>query len=946
MVGTERGASEDTEFSVVGIGASAGGISALRTLFQAIPAEPNLAFVVVQHLLPDQPSQLASLLGGWTALRVREAANGMQLERNSVFITPPGQALALRGGVFAIEPLNCPGPRPGIDVIDCFFESLADDRGPRAIAVILSGTGSDGAAGAVLVKQAGGVVLVQDPITAMHEGMPSAAVANGAADHIMPLGALAQELVACASPDYARSASAATWVDDVTQALDSIIGLIRKAVGFDLTGYRTPPLLWRIQQRMELRRVPLFNDYAALLRDDPAELETLVRGVPIHITEFFRDREAWNALAHDVIPHLFDEAHGRQIRTWTPACATGEEAYSLAVLLAEHAATLATPADFQVFATDAAPEIVARAGRGMFKPAAVQALSLGQRQRFFYAADGAFRAKRVLREKMVFAPQDLLADPPFVGLDLVTCRNLLIYLEPDASRRVLYLLHSSLAEGGYLFLGKSESLPPVQAGFQVVSPSAHIYRKVGRLPEAAISISKGSWSLRAAQSSTGSVEARAHHAIREGHAFPSVLVDEDLQILRIYEDIGPFLRFRSGQPTLNLLELVSPLLALDIQAAVKQARSELRAVTISGLIDPATGSASLQLRVTPLPREADAAPPLLISFIRSASMSADEHAHAGDRATGSRNWPEALRLSHEELEASREELHALNEELRASNDQLNVANDDLAVANAHLQEKISALEMQSRVLSSGAVMTLFLDEEMRVRWFTSAIEELFPLLPADIGRRISDFAQRFDDDRFIADVRAVMRDDDPLEAEVRTVVGRWFLRRIRTYRSETGAAAGVAVTFTDITDRKKAEMARQETEERFRVLVNASSYAIYRMSPDWTEMRQLDGHGFIADTPTPRRDWLSEYIAPDDQPRVREVIAKAIAGKSVFELEHRVRRPDGTLGWTLSRAVPLFDADGDILEWFGTASEITAAMRLEDQDDQSLAARSVNSLSC
>jgi two-component system, chemotaxis family, CheB/CheR fusion protein len=811
MVSAEQ-APNASEFPVVAIGASAGGITALQTLFKAISGRPSLAFVVVQHLLPDQPSQLATLIGSWTALPVREACDGLKLECNCIFVTPPGQALALENGVFTTKPLDRAGPRAGIDVIDSFFESLAEDAGRRAIAVVLSGTGADGAAGAIRIKQAGGMVLVQDPVTAMHDGMPSAAIGNGAADHVMPLGALAQELIACAAPDYVRS-STASWADDVTKALDGIIDLIRTKAGFDLTGYKTTPLLWRIQRRMELRRVPLFRDYEALLHDDVAELETLIRGIPIHVTEFFRDAPSWKVLQRDVIPKAFAEAGDAPIRAWTPACATGEEAYSLAILLSEHAGTLELPADFQVFATDTAAEIVARAGRGIFKPAALNGLSPERRQRFFYSADGSFRVKRPLRQKMVFAPHDLLGDPPFTGLDLITCRNLLIYLEPDAAERVIYLLHSSLRLGGYLFLGRGESLPSKQRGFEELAPGTRIYRKVGPASDIEINFPKRPIRLRTPRSSRSAIEAHAHETAAEKHDLPAVLVDENLQIVRLYGDTAPFLRFKPGEPTLNLLSLLTPKIADRLEMAAQEALAQRDAVAVGHLPDPATGASTLVVRLTPLdaPQEGSSRR-LLVSFIcRSPS---------GNRGDGNlsipsvlqtdeapTDWSEALRLSHEELESSREELQALNQELRASNDQLNLANDDLNAANAQLRSKIQELETQSNVLSSGAVMTLFLDQELRVRWFTPAVSEVFPLTPTDAGRRVTDLVQKFDDDDFVRDVRAVMEKGEPREAEVRGIENKWFIRRIRPYRSATEAAAGVAITFADITEQKRAELA-------------------------------------------------------------------------------------------------------------------------------------------
>jgi two-component system, chemotaxis family, CheB/CheR fusion protein len=341
----------------------------------------------------------------------------------------------------------------------------------------------DGTAGAVRIRQADGVVIVQDPLTALHDGMPNAVIQRGIHDHILPVGAIAQQLVACSDPGYVRPALSANWASAISQTLNRILALVRQKAGFDLSGYKPSPLLWRIQQRMDVRRVLSFDEYAFLVEDDPIELDALVRGIPIHVTGFFRDPDAWTVLGKDVLLPLVRSTGGqRPLRAWTPACSTGEEAYSLAMLLNEAVHDGDAQGDFQVCATDAAPEILARASRGLFRDESLAALSATRRARYFYSVDRAYRVKRFLRERMAFAQQDLISDPPFSGLDLVTCRNLLIYLEPEAIRHVLFLLHSSLRMGGYLFLGKSEGYRLGQLGFETVSSQWNIYRKAGSMP--------------------------------------------------------------------------------------------------------------------------------------------------------------------------------------------------------------------------------------------------------------------------------------------------------------------------------------------------------------------------------------------------------------------------------------------------------------------------------
>jgi chemotaxis methyl-accepting protein methylase len=671
------------EFPVVGIGASAGGILAIQSLLQALGDCRSAAIVIIQHLPPGKPSGFPGLVRKWTPLPVHEDLDGLAPVPGNVYLPPPSDVLTLEAGLFRTRPAAGGQRRPGIDTIDAFFESLAQDRGSNAIAVVLSGTGTDASAGAVRVRQAGGTVLVQEPASAAHEGMPASVIARGVARAVLPIAGIADEILALASPDPARRRASEAWSDTSSHALDEILALIAGRAGLDLASYKSSPVLWRVQQRMDARGSRHFADYEALLRDDPAELERLVKGLPIHVTEFFRDPQAWEVLEQDVIGAPDGE---RPLRAWTPACATGEEAYSLAMLLAERAAAANAAPDFQVFATDASRAIVARASRGVFAENAMHGISSERRLRFFYAADRSWRVKRSLRERMVFAPHDLLRDPPFGNLDIITCRNLLIYLEPDAIEHVLTVLHGALRTGGCLFLGRGEPLPSRQKGLVPVSTKWHIYRK-------------------------------------------------------------------TNEP-------------LALKAKFTRHLKRARHAALA---------------------PAAARPP--------------ERRHPNEQAE------EAMRVSRNELDASREELEALNEELKASNDQLNLSVEDLAESNVQLREKIAQLEMQSRVLSSGSVATVFLDNEKRIRWFTPAIAELFPLADGDRGRPLTDLAPRFADPAFFDDVDAVMRTGEPREAEVAGKSGRWWLRRIGPFLSSDEAIMGVAAIFTDITDGKHASQA-------------------------------------------------------------------------------------------------------------------------------------------
>ncbi|SDP22732.1 two-component system, chemotaxis family, CheB/CheR fusion protein [Ralstonia sp. 25mfcol4.1] len=784
---------------VVAVGASAGGITALQKLFEGLPAKLPFALVVLQHLPSDRPSGLPDLIARWTHLPVQVVADGMRPETNTVYVPAPDHILTLENGRFHTSQAQGGGRRPGIDTIDAFLESLALREEPRSIAVILSGTGMDGTAGAVRIRQAGGIVIVQDPLTALHDSMPQAVIQRGIHDHILPVGAMGRQLVACADPAYVRPTGSADWTGGMSQTLGRIIELVGQRAGFNLSGYKPSPLLWRVQQRMDMRKVWSFDDYALLLEDDPVELEALVRGIPIHVTEFFRDSDAWEILGNDVLRPLVAAAGtARTVRVWTPACATGEEAYSIAMLLDEIAHELATPPDFQIFATDAAPELVAKASRGVFRSEALTGLSPTRQSRYLYQVDAFFRVKRFLREKLVFVPQDLLSDPPFAELDLVTCRNLFIYLERATVEEVLFRLHGALRTGGVLFLGRSEALPSNAQGFEAVSVQWNIYRKVGPMPGV----------RRDPVSTAPSSTARTAAALRVAHEqfdVPSALIDHRGDVLRTYGSTKGILTLPAGEPSLNLTDLVPREWVSQLQYGIRQVQESHDPLTLTNLTAALAKDTQLSMRLTPLQTLGGGAwDRILVSFIPEQDCSdalgaGDSNLLQDDLAVGaSVNWKDEARTSREELEASREELQALNEELKASNEQLKQSNEDLNDVNRDLTRNIERLAMQSRVLLSGQVMALFLDLELRLQWFTPTMRDVFPLRQADTGRKIADLVPIFRDPHFYTDIQHVVRTGEAREAVTRDDKGRSFLRKTFPYLSETAAIAGVAITFADI----------------------------------------------------------------------------------------------------------------------------------------------------
>ena len=799
------------------IGASAGGITALQQLFEALGAGLPFAFVVLQHLPPGSPSGLSSLLQNWTAMPVETATGDLRPQPGTLHLPSPDAILTLEDQRFHNRPAEGGQRRPGTDAIDAFLESLSPQEAARTVAVILSGSGMDGTAGAIHIRQCGGTVIVQEPRTAAYESMPNAIVQRGLHHLALPVEEIARYLRDCAAPDHAWP-TATQQPTPLGDTLKQILELIRRQAAFDFSGYKTSPLLWRIQQRMEVRRVWAFGDYAALLEDDPAELVALVKGVPVHVTEFFRDPEAWEALAEEVLLPLLAQTDAEPLRIWIPACSTGQEAYSMAMLLDELRSAHGGTREAQLFATEPAPEMLARASRGLYRGTELATLSPARRERFFYAVDGAWRVKRTLRERMVFAIQDLLLDPPLASMDLISCRNLLIYLEPETIDQVLQVLHGALRPGGYLLLGRSEAYPLHRRGFEPLSLRWNLHRKAGVLPE------QRSLSPRGLPTRTTRAAEAERNAL-EQFKLPSALIDVEGQVLRLYGNTEGFLGLPAGEPSYRLLDLVPRSWVAHLRHHLTRALHGGRPSLIAGLPDRFDPQLSVTLRLTPLdgPGQHDQ---VLVSFIRQTGEPSLPALAAGPGAVvqvEEADWREAIRLSQEELEASREELQALNEELKALNDELKdtnesllLSNADLNQANGSLQEHIEQLQMQRRVLSSGAVMTLCLDEALKIRWFTPAMAELLPLRQADTGRHVRDLVPRFQDPALFEDIGAVLQGSAPRTAVVPSQDERWFLRRISADPADVRPVGGVAITFADITLRTRAELALRERERQLK----------------------------------------------------------------------------------------------------------------------------------
>lgn len=868
---------------MVGLGGSAGSIAALQAFFAAMPSNSGLIFVVVLHLAPELESNLADLLDRSTPMPVRQAVDGEKVQPNHVYVIPPGKFLLTVKGRLRLRPLEQErGKRVAVDL---FFRSLADTHGPHAAAVVFSGLDGDGAIGIKRIKERGGLTIAQDPAEAEYPDMPSSAVATGMVDWILKAAEMPGQLItyyAHASkltlPSEEESASPA---EEETR-LQEVLGFLRAKTGRNFAPYKRATVLRRLSRRMQVNLVHTLEDYFAFLRTHAGETGALLQDLLISVTNFFRDRDSFRAL-EEKIPSLFEgKTHKDSVRVWVAACATGEEAYSLAMLLAEHAATLESPPSIQIFATDLDETAIQIARLGLYPLAITADVSEDRLGRFFNRETRGWRMRREIRELVLFATHDLLQDAPFSRMDLISCRNLLIYLGADAQERALGIFEFSLRAGGLLFLGSSESVDEAHRAFRVLDKKHRIFRQQGpglKLPATGLGEVRPLQLLETVQSTVHGwkvapqEEARLslplpagnrspaglHFMLWERAGFPSMVLNSDYEILHLSGGAGRFLQPLSGEPSTALLDLVFPALRVRLRAALIEAAQNKGPSTVTGLkldmggptpeildirVCPGPGEASGFWLVIFVPRPAfpeDDSSPLLPALAAPDPAIAHLEGELDRLRAHMRDTVEQYEGAMEEFKASNEELHAMNEELRAATEELETSreelqsvNEELSTVNLEMKSKVEEIDQANsdlhNLMAATAIPTLFLDNALRIMRYTPPAVELFNLIPGDVGRSIEHLRHRLDYSQLAADARKVLAEMAPFEREVPTGHGRWFLARILPYRTRRDSVAGVVFTFVDITARKEAQDALATSQEHLRLIhENARDYAIISM---------------------------------------------------------------------------------------------------------------------
>jgi two-component system, chemotaxis family, CheB/CheR fusion protein len=853
---------------LVGLGASAGGIKALKEFFSRVPADSGAAYAVILHLSPDHDSRLAEVLQVTASIPVTQVTRQVAIEPNHVYVVPPNKSLEIADGTLTVEEMTRPEQRRA--PVDVFFRALADSYGSRSVCVVLSGTGPNGSAGLKRIKEYGGLAIAQDPKEAEYSDMPRNAIATGLVDFVLPVAEIPPQIAAYHARlwrDEEEPAEGAITVSDA-EALRDILKILRVRTGHDFSNYKPATLQRRVERRMHLRNVSDLTGYLRLMREQPDEAVLLMKELLISVTNFFRDPLAYQIVAERVIPRIFaNKGIGAQVRVWVAGCATGEEAYSIAILLAEHTATLLDQsATIQVFATDLDENAIATARDGFYTDAEVADLSEERLRRFFVRETTGYRVRRDLREMLLFAHHNLIRDPPFSHLDLISCRNLLIYLNRSVQDRVIETFHFALRPGGFLFLGGSETADGTNDLFVAFDKNAHVYenrtvtsRVILPQPDLGLTLPRPPARAPDTQVAERISPADLHQRLLEQYAAPSVVVTEEHNVVHISQSAGQYLQVTGGEPSRDLLKMVRNELRPDLRAALHQAISQRTSVRVDNIsIFTERGNCQVSLEVRPVfrdeeptrgyllvvfheePRETQAETPFVQLPGASdpiAGQLEEELARLKVQLRTTIEQAEEAKASNEELQAMNEELRSAAEELETSKEELQSVNEELTTVNQELKIKIEELALTNNdfqnLINSSDIGTIFLDRDLRVKLSTPAAGEIFNLLRSDVGRPLSDITSQLLYEGLHEDAQKVLKQLQTLSREVQTGDGRWHLMRISPYRTTDDRIDGVVITFLDIGDRIEAETRARRGEERLRLLIgSATDYSIFTMTED------------------------------------------------------------------------------------------------------------------
>ena len=954
---------------IVGIGASAGGLDAFKSFFESTPPDTGIAFVLVQHLSPDHKSMLADLLGRITTMSVIEARDGVAVKPNCVFVIPPDATMTIKGG--RLKVVKPAPPRDRRRPIDTFLQSLAQDQGENAIGIILAGTGSDGTRGMVAIKEHGGLTLAQAEYDSHAlPGMPQSAAASGQVDDVLAVDAMPAKLVSYQA--HLRGVASRKDGDgartDTVAHLTTIIGALRARSGHDFSEYKEKTLVRRLQRRMQLLQVDTPKAYIDRFREQPEELDHLFRELLIGVTQFFRDPEAFEVLNDTVLKGLVSGKGAHEtVRVWVPGCATGEEVFSIAILLREAMDARRPKPQVQIFGTDIDDRAIAAARLGRFRTP-LAGVSPERVERWFIKEGGDCCIAPEIREMCAFSTHSIIKDPPFSKLDLVSCRNLLIYIDPAMQDRIMRSFHYALKTGGRLFLGSSESVTRTTKLFGALDKKHRLFERrettSASLPNLPVRGAGTAVPLSpdAQQAVSGDRIDKGARRVMEKYNPPHVVIDRRHQIVRFSGgSMGQFLEPAPGAPSFALFDILRKPLRPAVRAALQDLQSSnapVRHANVSLRID---GKPHLvTLIAEPMGASGDEAECIVLAFQDGGPVApAGRGGRSGKQATDAMHALEQdllttrtqlqstideLEIANEEMKSSNEEYQSVNEELQSTNEELETAKEEMQSVNEELQtinvemasknDQLTHLNSDIKnLLESTEIATLFLDEHLRIKSFTRGISDIFSVRDSDIGRPITEIVSLLDYSELQRDVRMVLRKLTVSEHRVTlNDAAMSFTMRIRPYRTVDNVIDGVVCTFVDVTAQEAADLALRESEDQFHAMAESIPQLAWIADAEgsifWYNRRWFDYTGTEIDE---MKGWGWQSVHhPDEIDRVVQHFKHCVETGEVWEDTFPLRGADGEYRWFLSRAEPIRDEGGKIVRWFGTNTDIEEQRRSED----------------
>lgn len=957
---------KSTPFPIVGIGASAGGLEAFDKFFTHMPPDSGMAFVLVQHLDPTHESILVDLIRRYTRMKVFQVEDGMKMQPNCIYVIPPNRDMALlHGSLHLMEPTARRGLRLPIDF---FFRSLAEDQGEQAIGIVLSGTGSDGTLGLKAIKGEGGMAMVQDPLSAKYDGMPRSAISTGLVDYILDPVSMPEQLQSYVKHAFiARVKKPEPLLPQSASSLQKIFILLRNQTGYDFSLYKNTTIGRRIERRMTINQIEYIGDYVRYLQQNPLEIEALFRELLIGVTHFFRDQEAFTTLQQKIVPRLFlNRQPTDPIRVWVPGCSTGEEAYSIAMLIQEQMDALKQPFDIQIFATDIDSHAIERARNALFPDGIVADVSTERLTRFFVKEGNTYRVRKPIRDMVIFAVQSVIKDPPFSRLDLISCRNLLIYLGPELQKQVLRLFYYALKPGGYLFLGNSETLGTAAESYTVIDSKWRLFQRRPNAPGfrgGADFTGTPLLDQRVGPSSDAdkslSLRDLTEKILLDDYAPPSVIINERGEVLYFHGRTANYLEPPRGRASFNIFRMAREELRMPLTAAVRkvinqkqesiyeriQLETNGHIQVIRLIVKPILKPAAMQglmmvvFEDVPIPPVADLGDSSLdtstnqdqrLMTLKQELKSTKEYLQTTIEELETSN--EDLRFANEAMQSTNEELQSTNEELETSQEELQSVNEELVTVNSELQLKIEQLTQANNdinnLLTNTRIGTIFLDQNLCIQRFTPTATEVVNLIETDVGRPLGHIVSNLSYEDLVEDAQHVLETLETKEIEVQTLNKHWFWMQIMPYRTIENVISGIVLTFTDITEQKKLQdelrqLNRAVEQSSGIFLITDIDGKIEYVNPKFTEVTGYTLSEVRGKSP---RLLQSGRHLPEFYRRLWETIASG----NEWHGEFCDKKKSGELFWQQTSIAPVKSEDGKITHFISISEDITERKQAEE----------------